>query len=77
MYRSNFRFRMMTIDDVLNDSVGTAAYALLAGAQITAALRIALNLNSRFSPINNPIRIPFLLRSVFALRSERTHQNTL
>ena len=67
MYRSNFRFRMMTIDDVLNDSVGTAAYAPLAGAQITAALRIALNPNNRFSPINNPIRIQFLLRLVLAL----------
>ena len=67
MYHSNFRLRMMTIDDVLNDSIGTTAYAPLTDVQIAAVLRTALNPSNRYLPINNPIRIPFLLRFVNAL----------
>ena len=36
-------------------------------AQIAAVLRTALNPSNRYLPINNPIRIPFLLRFVNAL----------
>ena len=35
--------------------------------QIAAVLRTALNPSNRYLPINNPIRIPFLLRFVDAL----------
>ena len=36
-------------------------------AQIAAVLRTALNPSNHYLPINNPIRIPFLLRLVDAL----------
>ena len=36
-------------------------YAPLTDAQIAAVLRTALNPSNRYLPINNPIRIPFLL----------------
>ena len=42
-------------------------YAPLTDAQIAAVLRTALNPNNRFLPINNSIRIPFLLEMVDAL----------
>ena len=51
----------MNINDVLNNLIGTTEYAPLTDAQIAAVLRTALNPNNRFLPINNPIRIPFLL----------------
>ena len=37
-------------------------------AQIAAVLRTALNPSNHYLPINNPIRIPFLLRLVDALK---------
>ena len=61
-------FRTTIIDNVVNDSIGTTAYAPLTDAQIAAVMRTALNPNNRFLPINNPIRIPFLTRFVNALK---------
>ena len=52
---------------MVNDSIGTTAYAPLTDAQIAAVMRTALNPNNRFLPINNPIRIPFLARFIDAL----------
>ena len=57
----------MNINDVLNNLIGTTEYAPLTDAQIAAVLRTALNPNNRFLPINNPIRIQFLLRFINAL----------
>ena len=47
--------------------MGTTEYAPLTDAQIAVVLRTALNPNNHFLPINNPIRIPFLLTLVNAL----------
>ena len=58
---------MTIIDDVLNDSIGTTAYAPLTDTQTATILRMALNPNNRFLPINSPIRTAFLLRFIDAL----------
>ena len=52
---------------MLNGLIGTTAYSPLTDAQIAAVLRTALNPNNRFLPVNNPFRIPFLLRFVDTL----------
>ena len=52
---------------MLNNLIGTTEYAPLTDAQIAAVLRTALNPSNRYLTINNPIRIPFLLRFVDAL----------
>ena len=67
VYRSFF-FRTAITDNVLNDTtLGTTAYAPLTDMQVAVVLRTALSPNNRFLPVNNPIRIPFLLKLVFAL----------
>ena len=60
-------FRTTTIDSVLNGLIGTTAYSPLTDVQIAAVLRTVLNPNNRFLPVNNPFRIPFLLRFVDTL----------
>ena len=53
---------------MLNDLIlGTTAYAPLTDMQVAVVLRTTLSPNNRFLPINNPIRIPFFLKLVFAL----------
>ena len=66
---SHFFLGTVIINDVLSNSIDTTAYAPLTEAQIAAVLRTALNPSNRFLPINNPIRIPFLVRLIFALTS--------
>ena len=66
-YRSNICLIRSIIDTVLNDLIDITAYPPLTDSQIAVVLRTALNPNNRFLPVNDPIRIPFLMRLFLAL----------